>query len=158
LRAYCRGRRWTRTTGPSPVRRVRTVAERRLLSPGVASACGNRGWTWPGIAWRLRSLALGLALSGSPVELTAAVEQHAGQLARTYAFRGAGAVHLASALAIGDPDLILAAWDRRLHAGAQAAGLNTAPAQLDTQIPRVPTEEADAPTAQEPPIDDHDDK
>ncbi len=70
-----------------------------------------------------------------PVELTAAVEQHAGQLARTHALPGADAVHLASALAIGDPDLVLAAWDRRLHAGAQAAGLRTVPAQLDTQPP-----------------------
>jgi predicted nucleic acid-binding protein len=63
------------------------------------------------------------------------VEQHAGQLALTYALRGADAVHLASALAIGDPGLILAAWDRRLHAGAQAAGLQTAPAQIDTFLP-----------------------
>jgi uncharacterized protein len=55
-----------------------------------------------------------------PVELTAAVEQHAGRLTRTHALRGADAVHLASALAIGDRGLILAAWDRRLHAGAQA--------------------------------------
>jgi hypothetical protein len=70
-----------------------------------------------------------------PVELTAAVEQHADQLALTYALRGADAVHLASALAIGDPGLILAAWDRRLHAGAQAAGLQTAPAQIDTFLP-----------------------
>jgi uncharacterized protein len=68
-----------------------------------------------------------------PVELTAAVEQHAGQLARAHALRGADAVHLASALAIGGPDLVVAAWDRRLHAGAQAAGLYTAPAELDTQ-------------------------
>jgi hypothetical protein len=59
------------------------------------------------------------------------VEQRAGQLARTHALRGADAVHLASALAIGDPGLVLAAWDRRLHAGAQAMGLFTAPAQLD---------------------------
>jgi hypothetical protein len=70
-----------------------------------------------------------------PVELTAAVEQHAGQLARAHALRGADAVHLASALAIGGPDLVVAAWDRRLHAGAQAAGLYTAPAELDTQPP-----------------------
>ena len=34
-----------------------------------------------------------------PVELTAAVERHAGQLARSHALRGADAVHLASALA-----------------------------------------------------------
>jgi uncharacterized protein len=92
-----------------------------------------------------------------PVELTAAVERHAGQLARAYALRGADAVHLASALAIGDPDLILAAWDWRLHAGAQAAGLNTAPAQLDTQTAGVPSEEAAAPADQKPPIDDHGD-
>ena len=90
-----------------------------------------------------------------PVELTAAVERHAGQLARTYALRGADAVHLASALAIGDPDLILAAWDRRLHAGAQAAGLNTAPAELGTRIPAVPPEESDTPAEQKPPTDDH---
>ena len=65
-----------------------------------------------------------------PVELTAAVERHAGNLARSHAFRGAHAVQLASALAIGDPDLTLAVWDRRLHAGAATAGLAVAPAHL----------------------------
>ena len=65
-----------------------------------------------------------------PVELTAAVERNAGHLARQHALRGADAVHLASALAIGDPDLVIAVWDRRLHAGARAAGLRVAPAQL----------------------------
>jgi uncharacterized protein len=71
-----------------------------------------------------------------PVELTAAVERHAGQFAREHALRGADAVHLASALAIGDPDLVFAAWDRRLHTGAQAAGIRVAPAQLDAISPR----------------------
>jgi predicted nucleic acid-binding protein len=66
-----------------------------------------------------------------PVELIVAVEQQAGQLARAQALRGADAVHLASALAIGDPELVLAVWDRRLHAGARAAGLRVAPAQID---------------------------
>jgi predicted nucleic acid-binding protein len=66
-----------------------------------------------------------------PVELTVAVEQHAGQLARSQALRGADAVHLASALAVRDPDLVVAVWDRRLHAGIQAAGLRVVPAQLD---------------------------
>jgi predicted nucleic acid-binding protein len=66
-----------------------------------------------------------------PVELTSAVEQDAGQLARSHALRGADAVHLASALAIGDPDLVVAVWDRRLNAGAQAVGLRVAPARLD---------------------------
>ncbi|MBV9379111.1 MAG: type II toxin-antitoxin system VapC family toxin [Streptosporangiaceae bacterium] len=66
-----------------------------------------------------------------PVELTAAVEQHAGRLAGRHALRGADAVHLASALAIADPELVVAVWDRRLHAGATAAGLRVAPAQLN---------------------------
>jgi uncharacterized protein len=65
-----------------------------------------------------------------PVELTAAVERRAGQLARTHAMRGADAVHLASALVLADPDLVIAAWDRRLHAGAAATGLHVAPAEL----------------------------
>jgi len=65
-----------------------------------------------------------------PVELTAAVERQAGQLARTHALRGADAGHLASALALADPDLVIAAWDRRLHAGAATAGLHVAPAEL----------------------------
>lgn len=67
-----------------------------------------------------------------PVELTHPVEQHAGQLAAEYALRGADAVHLASALALGDPELIVAAWDRRLRDGVSAAGLAVAPAELGT--------------------------
>jgi predicted nucleic acid-binding protein len=62
-----------------------------------------------------------------PVELSLAVERQAGQLARNHALRGADAVHLASALVIADPELIMAVWDRRLHAGAMAAGLRIAP-------------------------------
>jgi hypothetical protein len=52
-------------------------------------------------------------------------------------------VHLASALAIGDPDLIIAVWDKWLHAGAATAGLHIAPADLDgpdlTSPPSQPT-------------------
>jgi uncharacterized protein len=65
-----------------------------------------------------------------PVELTPSVEQRAGQLAREHALRGADAVHLASALAIDDPDLVVAVWDRRLHAGALASGVQVSPANL----------------------------
>jgi hypothetical protein len=64
------------------------------------------------------------------VELTTAVEQHAGRLACRHALRGGDAVQLASALAIADTELVLAVWDRRLHAGAAAAGLRVAPAHL----------------------------
>jgi uncharacterized protein len=66
------------------------------------------------------------------VELSAGVARHAGRVARSHALRGADAVHLASALAIGDDDLVVAVWDRRLHAGALAAGMRVAPAKLTT--------------------------
>ena len=65
-----------------------------------------------------------------PVELTLEVERHAGHLARVHALRGADAVHLASAMAIGDPEMVLAVWDQRLHAGARAVRLRVAPAGL----------------------------
>jgi len=65
------------------------------------------------------------------VEMTAAVEQRAGQLASARALRGAAAIHLASALAIADPDLVMAVWHRRPHAGARSASLRVAPADLD---------------------------
>jgi uncharacterized protein len=64
------------------------------------------------------------------VELSADVAQRAGTLAPSHALRGADAVHLASALAIGDDDLVVAVWDRRLHAGALSAGMLVAPVKL----------------------------
>jgi uncharacterized protein len=63
-----------------------------------------------------------------PVELTADVGRHAGRLVRAHALRGADGVHLASALAIADADLVVASWDRRLAGGALAEGLRVAPA------------------------------
>ena len=65
-----------------------------------------------------------------PVELSAAVAHEAGKLAASRALRGADAVHLASALAVGSSELVVAVWDRRLHAGAEAEALAVAPAQL----------------------------
>lgn len=66
-----------------------------------------------------------------PVELTEAVERSAGRLAGERGLRGADAVHLASALALEAPDLVVAVWDRRLHAAVVAAGLGVAPARLE---------------------------
>ena len=70
-----------------------------------------------------------------PVELTPAVEQQAGELAKSHALRGADAVHLASALAINDPDLVVAVWDRRLHTGVLTAGVRVVPANFDADLP-----------------------
>ncbi len=66
------------------------------------------------------------------VELSEAVSQHAGDLCRDHALRGADAVHLASALALGEPGLVMAVWDRRLQAAALAAALRVAPAPEST--------------------------
>jgi len=60
-----------------------------------------------------------------PVELTPAIERHAGELASEHALGGGDAVHLASALAV---------WDRRLHPGALAASLAVAPAKLEPRV------------------------
>jgi hypothetical protein len=65
-----------------------------------------------------------------PVELTSEIEQRAGNLASELALRGADAVHLASALTLGTSDLVVAVWDRQLHAGAAACNLRVAPARL----------------------------
>lgn len=65
-----------------------------------------------------------------PIELTASVERHAGVLTERHALRGADAVHLASALATATPNLVVAVWDRRLHAGAAAEDIAVAPAHL----------------------------
>ncbi len=64
------------------------------------------------------------------VELGLDVERHAGELAQLHSLRGADAVHLASALTVPKMELIVAVWHKRLHAGAQAEGLATAPATI----------------------------
>jgi len=66
-----------------------------------------------------------------PIELSSNVERSAGELAVLHRLRGADAVHLASALALGSADVIVAAWDKRLHVGAAAVGLAVAPVTLD---------------------------
>ncbi len=64
------------------------------------------------------------------VELTSDIEQHAGALAARHALGGVDAIHLASALRLGLDVAVMATWNRRLHAGAGAAGLGTLPAVL----------------------------
>ena len=65
------------------------------------------------------------------IELSEAVSHRAGDLCRAHALGGADGVHLASALAVDDGDLIMAVWDQRLHAAADAAALRVAPAPRD---------------------------
>lgn len=60
------------------------------------------------------------------VELTPALARHAGRLAGEHALRGADAIHLASALALGQGTVVVV-WDMQLRGGARRAGLRTAP-------------------------------
>jgi predicted nucleic acid-binding protein len=57
-----------------------------------------------------------------------ALAQRAGGLADERALRGYDAVHLASALALGPGETILATWDRDLSNAGAGAGLAVAPA------------------------------
>jgi len=52
----------------------------------------------------------------------------AGDVAERYALRGYDAVHLATALSIDDPELVLVTWDRDLARAAISAGRCVAPA------------------------------
>lgn len=67
-----------------------------------------------------------------PVELLPELAVRAGELAGRHALQASDAVHLASVLAIGDPTLVVAVWDRRLHAAVRAEGVAVAPATLPT--------------------------
>lgn len=48
------------------------------------------------------------------------------------------AVHLASALALGDPELVVAVWGRRLHDGVRSAHLRVAPIRTTRRDPITP--------------------
>jgi hypothetical protein len=66
-----------------------------------------------------------------PIEVSPAVAQSAGRLTRDSRLRAVDAVHLASALALGLDELVVAVWDQRLHAASLEAGLRVAPASLE---------------------------
>jgi predicted nucleic acid-binding protein len=67
----------------------------------------------------------GLAVQLDVVEVGPALVARAGELAERAALRGYDAVHLASAAAVADPELVLAAGDRALLRAAREAGIAT---------------------------------
>jgi predicted nucleic acid-binding protein len=56
------------------------------------------------------------------------VARTGGELAERHALRGYDAVHLATALGVGDPNLAIATWDSDLASAAQREGRATIPA------------------------------
>jgi predicted nucleic acid-binding protein len=105
----------------------------RLAYPEVCaalSASGRRGDLTPSEVRTAMADWEEFWTSVRPVELSEVVERSAGLLAERHHLRGADAVHLASAVALGAPDVTVAVWDRRLHAGALAEGFAVAPATI----------------------------
>jgi uncharacterized protein len=64
------------------------------------------------------------------VELSSSVAADAGKLAEQHGLRGYDAVHLASALTVGDPQLVMVCWDSDLSAAASNVNLAVAPPTL----------------------------
>jgi predicted nucleic acid-binding protein len=60
------------------------------------------------------------------VDTTGEIARSAGVLAQQFGLRGYDAVHLASARAVGDSELVLAAGDRALVTAARTLGVATA--------------------------------
>jgi len=102
----------------------------RLAYPEVRAAlaaAGRAGRLDPRAQRRAEDLWEDFWSSTRAVELTDAVSRRAGDLAGERSLRGADAVHLACALAVGPEEVVVAVWDRRLRAGARAFGVRVAP-------------------------------
>ena len=69
-----------------------------------------------------------LLASLAVIELGPRVQGLAGDVAETLGLRAHDAIHLASALAVGDPELVFASWDGELRRAAARTGLAVAPA------------------------------
>ncbi len=65
------------------------------------------------------------------IEVDQRLVEDAARLAIGRELRSMDALHLASALMLPCDDLILATWDRRLHAAAKTEGLALTPEKLD---------------------------
>jgi predicted nucleic acid-binding protein len=65
------------------------------------------------------------------IEVDQTLVEEAAKLTTARELRSLDALHLAAALMLPRDDLILATWDRCLHAAAEAEGLALAPERLD---------------------------
>ena len=112
----------------SPIRRTRAAlagAERvgRLSAPSHRTAKAILEDLWS----QLRVIEMGEGVARS-----------AGELAERWSLQRYDAVHLASALEIQDPELILATWDGDLSRAARLAGVAVSPPQRPSRQAKVP--------------------
>lgn len=99
------------------VKSVLAAAERIGRIDAAPAAAARDRWKelWPGLA---------------KVEVTAALSEHAAELADRRPLRAGDALHLASALLLKEAKPMFAAWDRRLAAAGRAEGLTVLPPAL----------------------------
>jgi predicted nucleic acid-binding protein len=101
------------------------------------------GWFMCRVGYIESVRAVGLAAGGSVLrtlreewaslgvlEVDQQLAEHAAQLTLDFALRSLDALHLAAALALPQEELLLATWDRRLHAAATSSGLSVVPEAL----------------------------
>lgn len=67
----------------------------------------------------------------SVIEVDQDLVERATELALAHELRSLDALHLASALVLPGEDLVVAVWDRRLHAAARSEGLGLFPDVLE---------------------------
>lgn len=91
---------------------ARAQRERRLSGPALAG-------TKMELIARFESLAV--------VELSETLTVRAGDVAEHFGLTGGDAIHLASALELGDSELVVATWDGELRRAALDAGLAVTP-------------------------------
>ena len=111
--------------------RAESVASSQLVYPEacVAAAAAHRGGRIDARTLRAARRTIDeLCRELRVIGLDERLARSAGELAERHALRGYDAVHLASALAIDDPDLVMATWDRDLATAAAAQDRTVVPA------------------------------
>lgn len=112
---------------PSPTAASRLVVPEVSAALAAARRAGRLDWTshdaalheWDRYRWEVDFF-----------ELTSAIASHAADIAVTHPLGGADAVHLATALALEQNDMVIATWDRRLSSAAAAEGLTVVPSDF----------------------------
>ncbi len=110
----------------------------------IAAMEGTETWVscWLGYVETVRAVGIRAGVEASNrirsewatmdlVQVDARLAEQAADIALASRLRSLDAFHLAAALAVSDPELVLATWDRRLHQVAREHGLKTLPATLD---------------------------
>jgi len=106
------------------------VVSRLAWPEGIAAlAAAHRGRRVSGRGYQTASDGLRSCFERcTMVSIADLLVDHASDLAAGYDLRAAGAIHLATALAVMEADSVFVTWDRRLRLAAIQAGLVSAPA------------------------------